>query len=143
MGQGLRRSLALAKYLFILSRTTRKNFPFVDSFTKYLSPSTKYQFPYFNPIKTSFLAFQPLSLLLNHSYFNFIFFVTQVMLTLISINVQCLQNVVFSFEKRFEQLRSLPIRFPQSNKKIIFYQNFQFPHLGEFPPIPEPYLVKT
>ena len=57
MGQGLRRSLALVKCLFILSRTTRKNPPFVDSFTKYLYPSTKYQFPCFNPIKTSFLDF--------------------------------------------------------------------------------------
>ena len=37
------------------------------------SPSTKYQFPCFNPVKT-FLAFQPLSLLLDHFYFNFIHF---------------------------------------------------------------------
>ena len=100
LGQGIRRSLALAKYLLILSPTIRKNLPFVDTPTKCLSPSTKYQFPCFNPVKTSFLAFYPLSLLLYHFYFNFIYsFYTHFMLILISINVQCLQNVVFSFEK--------------------------------------------
>ena len=73
--QRIKRSPALAKYFFILSPTTRKNPPFVDSPTKCLSPSTKYQFPCFNPVKTSFLAFELLSLLLYHFYFNFILFV--------------------------------------------------------------------
>ena len=71
--QGIRRSTALAKYLLILSLTTRKNPPFVDYPTKSFPPSTKYQFPCFNPVKT-FFAFQPLSLLLDHFYFNFIHF---------------------------------------------------------------------
>ena len=56
--QGIRMSPALVKYLLILSPTTRKNPSFVYCPTKCLPPSTKYQFPCFNPVKTlfSFLA---------------------------------------------------------------------------------------
>ena len=67
LGHGIRRSPALAKNLLILSPTTRKpplpsspplsSFAFVDSPTKFFSPSTKYQFPCFNPGKTLFLVF--------------------------------------------------------------------------------------
>ena len=56
LGQGIRGNTVIAKYLVILSPTTRNNPPFVDSPTKYLSLSIKYQLPCFNPVKT-FLAF--------------------------------------------------------------------------------------
>ena len=52
LGQGIRRSPPMAKNL----PPTRKIYP-LDSPTKFLSPSTKYQLPRFNPPKTSFLAF--------------------------------------------------------------------------------------
>ena len=52
-------------------------------------PPTKKQFSYYNPIKLQ-------SLLLYHFYLHLMLFV---MLILILINVQYLQNVVFSFKK--------------------------------------------
>ena len=57
LGKRIRRNPALAKYLLMLPPTTRKDPPFVDCPTKYVSPSFKYQFVCFNPVKTSFLAF--------------------------------------------------------------------------------------
>ena len=56
----IRKSCPLAKNLLILPPTSRKNPP-----TKFLSPPTKCQFPCFNPIKASFLAFQLLLFLLS------------------------------------------------------------------------------
>ena len=54
---------------------------------------------------------------------------------LILINVQYLQNVVFSFEKMFRWLRSLlPSQVPTTHSKNPSHQNFPFPHSGEFPP---------
>ena len=100
LGQGIRKSPALAKYLLILSPTTRKNPPFVDSPTKCLSPSTKRQFPCFNPVKKiifSFLATVYCCCTIFILTLSFLYI--QVMLILISVNVQCLQNAVFSFEK--------------------------------------------
>ena len=44
---------------------------------------------------------------------------------LILIDVQYLQNVVFSFEKGFKRSKSLLIRFPAPNKKSL-KQPFSF-----------------
>ena len=67
MGQGIRRSSALAKHCLVLSLSLPiKIPPLVECPTKFLSPSTKYQFPRFNVIKTAYLTFYLLSLLLYH-----------------------------------------------------------------------------
>ena len=64
----------------------------VDSPNKGLFSSTKYQLSCFNPIKTSFLGFYLLPLLLLHFILTLYSLYSQVMLT--SKNVPCLKNVV-------------------------------------------------
>ena len=53
---------------------------------------------------------------------------------LILIDVQYLQNVVFSIEKKFEWSKSLLIRFSPPDKKY-HQQNFQFPHWNSSLPL--------
>ena len=66
----------------------------VDSPNKFLFSFTKYQLPCFNPMKTSFLGFQLLPLLLLHFILTLYSLYSQVTLILILINVPCLENVV-------------------------------------------------
>ena len=80
------RGPAQAKNLLILSPNTRK------------FSSTKYQLPFFNQIKTSFLGFQVLPLLLLHVMLTLYSLYSQVMLILILIKVPYLENV-FNFER--------------------------------------------
>ena len=65
------------------------------------------------------------------------------MLILISINVQCLQNVVFSFEKGSNSQDHSLSDSHNPIKKFLYSKTFDCPHLREFPPTPEHYLVKT
>ena len=65
------------------------------------------------------------------------------MLILISINVQCLQNVVFSFEKGSNSQDSSSSDSYNPIKNFLYSKIINCSHLGEFPPTPEHYLVKT
>ena len=65
------------------------------------------------------------------------------MLILISINVQCLQNVAFSFEKGSDSQDHSASDSQQPNKKFLHSKFCNYAHLGEFPSTPERYLVKT
>ena len=60
------------------------------------------------------------------SYF-ILFAHTQVMLILILINVQYLQNFVFSLVKKLEWPKSLLVRFPPPNRKVP-QANFPSPY---------------
>ena len=102
LGWRIRRSPALAKDLLILSSTARKNqllSLLVDSPNKFLSFSTKYQFPCFNPIKLHFWLFTSSNCCCTIFILTLYSLYTQIMLILILTSAQCLQNVVFSFEK--------------------------------------------
>ena len=65
------------------------------------------------------------------------------MLILISVNVQCLQNVVFSFQKGSNSQDHSSSDSHNPIKKLLYSKIFNCPHLREFPPTPEYYLVKT
>ena len=79
-----------------LSYYQEKSPPFVDSPTESLSPFIKYQFPCSSPVKTSVFCYHCCCAIFILTLYSLY---TLVILILISINVQCLQNVVFSFEK--------------------------------------------
>ena len=93
-----------------------------------LNSPIKSQFSCYNPIKASFLAvaIAPVPFL-----FNFIVFAhTQITQILILINVQYLQNVVFSFEKgSTSQTHSFSDSY-HPIKKIFPLQNFPFPPMA-------------
>ena len=76
----------------------------------------------------SFLAVVIASVL----FLFFILLYTQFMLTLILIDVQYLQNVVFSFEKSLNDQNHLSSDSYHSIKKSP-QQKFSFPPLGVFP----------
>ena len=65
------------------------------------------------------------------------------MLILILINVQCLQNVVFSFEKDSNSQNNFSLDSHHPIKNFLRSKIFNCPHLEEFPPTFECYLVKT
>ena len=140
MVQGIGRSPALAKNLFIFFPTTKKNPPISRLFHQIFIPLqqfTKYQIPCFNQIKSAFLSFQLLSLLLYHFYFALNFLDSKFMLNLILINVPCLQNVAFSFEKDQKSQKHLS---SDSRNPIINFFNSNIcncPHMGKFPPTHE------
>ena len=143
LGQGIRWSPALAKNLLTFSLTTRKNSPLCRLPTNFYPPSTIYQFPWCNPVKTLFLAFTccyccPTILILT-LYSLYI----PVMLILISINVQCLQNVLFSFEKGSNSQDHSSSDSHNPIKIFLYSKICNCTNLGEFPPTPEHYLLKT
>ena len=65
------------------------------------------------------------------------------MLILISISVQCLQNVVFSFEKGSNNQDNSSSDSHNPRKNFLFSKMFNCPHLGKFQFTPERYWVKT
>ena len=66
-----------------------------------------------------------------------------VILTLTSINVQCSQNVVFSFEKGSNSQDHSSSDYHNPIKIFLYGKNFNCPLLGKFPLTPEHYLVKS
>ena len=65
------------------------------------------------------------------------------MLILILINVLCLQNIVFRFEKSSNSLNHSSSDSHNPVKDFLYRKMCNSPHFGEFPPTPEVYLVKT
>ena len=65
------------------------------------------------------------------------------MLILISINVQCLQNVVFSFEKGSNSQDHSSSDSQNPIKNFLCSKIFNCPHLREFPTTSKHYLVKN
>ena len=106
----------------------------------YFYHPTKYQFPFFNSIKI--LASQLLSLLYTIFISTLYSFYTQVIITLILINVQCLQNVPFIFEKGSNSRNLSRANLHHLVKNFLPRKIFSCPHLWEFPAILECYLVK-
>ena len=124
LGQGIRWSPARAKNLLIFSLTTRKNSPFCRLPTNFYPPSTMYQFPWCNPVKTflAFTCFYCCSTILILTLYSLYI---PVMLILISINVQCLQNVHFSFEKGSNSQDHSSSDSHNPIKKFSLQQNLQ------------------
>ena len=59
------------------------------------------------------------------------------MLILILINVQCLANVVFSFEKGSNSQKQSSSDFHNPIKNFLYSKICNCPHLGELPSTPE------
>ena len=94
----------------------------VESPNKCLFSSTKYQRQCFNLIKTSFLGFYLLPLLLLHFILTLYCLYSQVMLILTLINVRCLENVV-NFEKGSNS-QNYPSSDSHNPIKIFFIAKF-------------------
>ena len=92
----------------------------VDSPSKGLFSSTKYQLSCFNPIKTSFLGFYLLPLLLLHFILTLYSLYSQVMLT--SKNVPC-YRMLLTLEK-FQIVKITPHQIPTTRYKNSFIANF-------------------
>ena len=68
---------------------------------------------------------------------------TLVILVLTSVNVLCLQNVVFNFEKGSDSQYNSSSDSHNPIKNFLYSKIFTWPHLGKFQLTPEHYLVKT
>ena len=68
---------------------------------------------------------------------------THVILALSSINVPCLQQIVFSFEKSPNSQDHSSSDSQNQIKNFLYSKIFNSPHLEKFPLTPEQYLIKT
>ena len=82
-----------------------------------------WQFPCFKPVKTSFLVFKPVSLLLCHFYLNFILFVHSCHVNFNLNQCSVFTKCYFSL-KRVQIVKITPHQIPTTPPKISFIAKF-------------------